>query len=141
MLGLHVSNPFPLFRGIAMYQSLSIEPLQKFGQGAVRFVIGNSAALLGAGEIDGLIAQLGQIRAHMPPAPPPQPEQSKSYSLEIDPCWHVDRSPLFDGVVLLLRHAGYGWIAYSLPPQSIARLNGALTAQPPMQFAMSPAVN
>ncbi|MFP3249647.1 MAG: hypothetical protein RXR20_34675 [Paraburkholderia sp.] len=124
-----------------MYQSLSIEPLQEFGHGALRFVIGNSAALLDAKEIDSLIAQLGQIRARMQPVPSPQPEQSRSYSLEVDQCWHVDRSPLFDGVVLLLRHAGYGWIAYSLPPQSMARLNGALTMQPPTQFAMSPVVN
>ncbi|MGF6240021.1 MULTISPECIES: hypothetical protein [Paraburkholderia] len=124
-----------------MYQRMSVEPLQESGTAALRFVIGNSAALLDANEIDKLILQLGQIRAHMLPAPPPQPEASTSYPLEIDPCWHVDRTPIFEGVVLLLRHAGYGWLAFSLPPPSLSRLDMALTAQPSMQFAMSSLVN
>jgi hypothetical protein len=110
-----------------MYQRMSVEPMQESGTAGLRFVIGNSAALLDVNEIDSLIAQLGRIRAHMLPAPPPQPEQHRSYSLEVDPCWHVDRSPLVDGVVLLLRHAGFGWVA--------------LTAQPPMHFGMSPVAN
>lgn len=124
-----------------MYQPMSIEPLQESGTAALRFVIGNSATLLDVNEIDNLIAQLGQIRARMLPTPPPRPEQTRSYSLEVDPCWHVDRSPLFDGVVLLLRHAGFGWIAFSLPPPSISKLDMALTAQPPMQFTMSSVAN
>jgi hypothetical protein len=124
-----------------MYQRMSIEPLQESGTAALRFVIGNNAALLDANELDNLIAQLGQVRAHMPPAPPPQPEPSRSYSLVVDPCWHVDRSPLFEGVVLLLRHVGFGWIAFSLPPPSMSKLDMALTASPPTQFGMSSVVN
>lgn len=124
-----------------MYQRMSIEPLQESGTAALRFVIGNNAALLDASELDSLIAQLGQIRAHMLPAPTPQPEQSRSYSLEVDPCWHVDRSPLYDGVVLMLRHTGFGWIAFSLPPPSMSKLDMALTAQPPVQFGMSSVIN
>ncbi|MGQ7932264.1 hypothetical protein [Paraburkholderia sp. D1E] len=124
-----------------MYQRMSVEPLHESGAFAIRFVIGNSAALLDVGDIDNLIAELGQIRAHMLPPPPSQPEQSRSYSLQADPCWHVDRSPLVEGVVLLLRHAGFGWIAFSLPPPSISKLDMALTTQPPMQLAMSSIAN
>jgi hypothetical protein len=124
-----------------MYQRMLIEPLQGSGTAALRFVIGNNAALLDAAEIDHLIAQLGQYRSQMLPAHPPQPQPSMTYPLEVDPCWHVDRSPLFDGVVLLLRHAGFGWIAFSMPPQSMSKLDMALTAAPPMQFAMSSVAN
>ena len=124
-----------------MYQTLSIELLQENGTSAVRLVIGDRAVLLGINDIDGLITQLGQFRAQMFPAPPQTPVKSQTYSLEVDPCWHVDRSPLFEGVVLMLRHAGFGWIAFSLPPSSIEKLHPALTAQPPVQFAMSPMAN
>lgn len=124
-----------------MYKRLSVEPLQESGTPALRLVIGNNAALLDVNEVDDLIAHLGQVRAHMLPAPPPQPDRSRLYPLEADPCWHVDRSPLFDGVVLLLRHTGYGWIAFPLPPPSVSKLDIALTAQPPMQLAMSQVAN
>jgi hypothetical protein len=124
-----------------MYQRMSVEPLQESGTAALRFVIGNNAALLDANEIDSLIAQLSQIRSHMLPVPPPQPEPSRSYSLEVDPCWHVDRSPIVDGVVLLLRHAGFGWVAFSLPPPSMSKLGMALTAPVPIQFGISSMVN
>ncbi len=124
-----------------MHQHMSIEPLHESGTDALRFVIGNCSALLNASEIDNLIMHLGQIRAHMQPAPSLEPVQSQSYTLEVDPCWHVDRSPLFDGVVLLLRHAGFGWTAFALPPPSISKLHDALTAEPPLRFAMSSMAN
>jgi hypothetical protein len=124
-----------------MYQNMSIEPMHESGTDALRFVIGNSSALLDAGEIDSLITHLGQIRARMQPAPPLQPVESQSYTLEVDPCWHVDRSPLLDGVVLLLRHAGFGWTAFALSPTSISKLHNALKAEPPLRLAMSSLAN
>ncbi|REG48830.1 hypothetical protein B0G80_5135 [Paraburkholderia sp. BL6669N2] len=123
-----------------MYEPLLIEPLQEGGLDALRVVIGNSAALLGANEIEELIRYLSHLRAQMLPAPPPAPVESVTYTLEVDPSWHVDKSPLLEGsTVLMLRHAGFGWIAFSLPPQSIAKLQAALTVRPP--FAMSPVAN
>lgn len=124
-----------------MYQPMSFEPVQASGTAALRFVIGNNAALLDAHEIDDLIAQLAEVRSQMRPVPPPQPLRSRMYSLEMDPCWHVDRGPLVDGVVLMLRHTGFGWLGFSLPPPSLSRLDMALTAQPPTRLAMSAAAN
>jgi hypothetical protein len=120
-----------------MYQPLSIEPLQERGLDALRLAIGNNVALLGANEIDELIRRLGHLRAQIQPAPPPVPVKSVTYALEDDPCWHVDRSPLFGGAtVLMLRHTGFGWIAFTLPPQSTEKLQCALAVRPP--FQMSP---
>jgi hypothetical protein len=116
---------------------LTIEPLQKLGLDAVRLAIGNETTLLGANEIDELTRRLSQLRAQMQPAPPPVPMKSVTYTLENDPCWHVDRSALLGGsTVLMLRHTGFGWIAFSLPPQSIEKLQCALAVRPP-PLAMS----
>lgn len=124
-----------------MYQPMSFEPVQTSGTAALRFIIGNNAALLDAHEVDDLITQLGEVRRQMLPVPPPQPQRTRMYSLEVDPCWYVDKGPLVDGVVLLLRHTGFGWLGFSLPPQSLSRLYQALTVQPPMRVAMSATAN
>lgn len=124
-----------------MYQRMSFEPVQVSGTAALRFVIGDNAALLNAHEIDDLIAQLGEIRRQMPPAPPPQPLRTVMYSLEVDPCWYVDKGPLVDGAVLLLRHTDFGWLCFSLPPPSLSRLEKALSVQLPMTVAMSATAN
>ena len=120
-----------------MHQPLSIEPLQEYGLDALRFTIGNSTVLLGASEIDEIILKLGHLRAQMQPAQPPVPAKSMTYTLEVDPCWHVDKNALLEGTtVLMLRHTGLGWIAFSLPPQSVEKLQRALAVRPP--FEMSP---
>lgn len=92
-----------------MYQTLLVEAVHDSGRQAVRFNIGSNAAILDVDDVDLLIERLGHIRSGLSPALPHEPSRTHNYVIEIDPCWYLDKNPLFDGVVLLLRHTGLGW--------------------------------
>jgi hypothetical protein len=57
--------------------------------------------------------------------------------IEIDPCWYLDKNPLFDGVVLLLRHTGLGWAGFAIPQSSLERLQDAIVKPVPQTFEVS----
>jgi hypothetical protein len=120
-----------------MYYSMSVAPVEEFGRRAVQVTIANCSALLTVDDIDALIDTLGEIRSGMQPARPLEPPASRHYPLQMDPSWCVDRNPLFDGVILILRHAGVGWTAFAFPQPSLSRLNGALSAQVGHAFDIS----
>jgi hypothetical protein len=107
-----------------------MEVVNETGTPAVRFTINSQSSLLGANNIDTIIDGLTQLRGSMQPPHPLEPIREHNYPLEVDPCWRVDWSPLFDGPVLLLRHVGIGWTAFALPHRSIAQLLDALKAKP-----------
>jgi hypothetical protein len=109
-----------------MVHPLTITPVMASGSDALRVDIGSGTAILDARDVDALIERLALIRSSMKPALPPQPSRTKQHVVEIDPCWYVDRSPLFDGVVLLLRHTGLGWTGFAIPRESLERLNRAM---------------
>ncbi len=120
-----------------MYHQMSVEAVQELGADVVRFRIENQSALLTVNDIEALMDTLIQIRARMQPEHPREPLPSHNYPLEVDPSWHVDKNPLFDGAVVVLRHGGVGWIAYAFPKPSLAKLNDVLSAQVPHSFDMS----
>ncbi|MFT3791969.1 MAG: hypothetical protein QM741_13040 [Rudaea sp.] len=66
---------------------------------------------LSAAELDELIARAAVRRAALEPAPPAQPPE-KAEAI-VNPAWHT--SPLPNGVLLMLRHPGLGWVAFALP--------------------------
>jgi hypothetical protein len=118
-------------KGLLMYHAMTMEMVNESDTVAVRFSIDNRSSLLSVGDIDTLIDQLIRLRADMEPAHPAKPLAAHDYPLQVDPCWQVEWSPMFDGPVLLLRHAGTGWIAYMLPPASVERLIEVLRAKQP----------
>ena len=70
-------------------------------------------------ELDLIIAKLGEARAVMSEQIPTQPPQDagRRELAVIDPVWRTD-PPLhtgLDGVILRLRHLGYGWLTFILP--------------------------
>jgi hypothetical protein len=70
-------------------------------------------------QLDLIIAKLGEARAVMSEQVPPQPPQDAGTRelAVIDPIWRTD-PPLhagLDGVVLRLRHPGFGWVTFILP--------------------------
>jgi hypothetical protein len=121
-----------------MYQTLQVEPVHDSGRQAVRFNIGSNAAVLDVADIDLLIERLGQIRSGLSPALPQEPSRTHNYVIEIDPCWYLDKNPLFDGVVLLLRHTGLGWAGFAIPQSSLERLQDAIVKPVPQTFEVSP---
>lgn len=125
-----------------MYHLMTMEPVHEAGTVAVRFTIEGRSSVLGAADVSTLIEKLVELRAGMSPAHSLTPVPSHNYPLEVDPSWHVDRTPLFDGPVLMLRHAGMGWTAYALPARSLCQLVDALEMQPaPAAFAAHPVMN
>ncbi|MGH8781279.1 hypothetical protein [Paraburkholderia sp.] len=121
-----------------MYHTMAMELVDESGATAVRFSIDNESSLLRVDDVDALIAKLVQLRSTMKPAHPLEPVRAQNYPLEVDPCWHVDRSPLFAGPVLLLRHGGVGWTAFVLPPPSASHLVKALSSRFDIASSIAP---
>jgi hypothetical protein len=124
-----------------MYHLMTMEPVNEAGTVAVRFTIEGRSSVLGAADVDTLIEKLVELRGGMSPAHSMMPMPTRNYPLEVDPSWHVDRTPLFEGPVLMLRHAGIGWTAYALPARSVCQLVGALGKPTASAFAPHPAMN
>ncbi len=121
-----------------MQQALRVNVVDEGNAKAVRFDIGAQSAMLGVEDVDALIQWLAKNRASMSPPPPMEPQASQQYVVEMDPCWFVDKNHLVDGVILLMRHTGYGWIGFSLPQTSLDRLQAAINRPGPVAMEMSP---
>jgi hypothetical protein len=80
-------------------------------------VVGEST--LSAQEMDVLISGLGQLRAALDQQVRPERDQSGGAQefLVVDPAWRAVQSPLVevDGIVMRLRHLGFGWVSFLLP--------------------------
>ena len=111
-----------------MTRPMSIELVNEYGTHAVCVRIEGKSVMLESGEVDAVIEHLGMLRASMHPEVPRKPSRSHPYLIEMDPCWHAELNPLFDGVVLLLRHTGIGWGAFAIPQESLANLIDALSS-------------
>lgn len=120
-----------------MYATLRIEKVEEAGRQSVRFKVGDNEAILDVNDVDSLIETLGHIRSALAPLPPVEPSRTHQYAIEIDPCWYIDTNPLFDGVVLLLRHTGLGWTGFALPQSSLERLQEAIVRPVPHSFEAS----
>lgn len=85
---------------------------------------------LTTGELDALLAAVSLERAKR--EPPVAMEQPQQMEAAIDPKWYIS---LANGATFLqLRHPGYGWVGYLLPPASRATLLSFL-----LQHALLPA--
>jgi hypothetical protein len=61
------------------------------------------------------------------PEVPKEPSRTHQYVIEMNPCWHTEKHPLYDGAVLFMRHTGLGWAGFALPTPSLAKLTEALS--------------
>lgn len=109
-----------------MQRPLKVEMVNEYGTQALRVSIEGNSALLEAAEVDALIEHLSMLRAHMRPEIPKIPARTHEYVIEIDPCWHAEKHPLFEGAILFLRHTGLGWAGFAIPTPSLLKLNEVL---------------
>ncbi|WP_144142787.1 hypothetical protein [Paraburkholderia sp. BCC1884] len=112
-----------------MTRPMSIDKVNEYGRNAVRIDIQGREVLLEAADLDAVIEHLSALRATMRPEVPKAPQRTHQYVIEMDPCWHAEKHPLFDGSVLFMRHSGLGWAGFALPTESLAKLHHALTQQ------------
>ena len=110
-----------------MMRPMKIEMVNQYGKNAVRVAIDETSVLLEVEDVDAVIEHLSLIRAAMRPEVPQEPSRTHQYVIEIDPCWHAQQPPLYDGAVLFLRHAGLGWAGFALPTHSLAKLSETLS--------------
>lgn len=101
-----------------MRYPMSVEMVNEYGAHAVRVAIAEHEAMLDAAEVDGLIEELGKIRAHMQPAVATQPSRTHQYLLEIDPCWYIERNPLFDASCFSSGTPGSAGPVLRFPPKA-----------------------
>jgi hypothetical protein len=78
-------------------------------------VVGEST--LSAEEMDVVISGLGQLRAALDQQVRPERDGGAQEFLVVDPAWRAVQSPLaeVDGIVMRLRHLGFGWVSFLLP--------------------------
>lgn len=86
---------------------------------------------LNASEMDAVITALGEFRSAMKDPVSPEPDQSGGSRefLVPDPAWRTNQSPHseIDGIVMRLRHLGFGWVSFLLPRHEARALGDWLT--------------
>jgi hypothetical protein len=72
---------------------------------------------LNTDEVDELMSALADARFSLEPPVPPEAPKGRSVIVPIDPAWRtqVDLHPELKGVLLTLRHPGFGWMSFLLP--------------------------
>lgn len=98
-----------------MTQEIELEMINEYGDSSLLVTIGGQSAALTTDELDQFIETLGFVRADLAPAPSETVSGSDRYAVEWNIDWHIHYNPLFDGVLLFLRHTGFGWVGFGLP--------------------------
>ncbi len=78
---------------------------------------------LSAAELDELIAKAAERRAQLKPDHPLEPPKVVRSALE-DPAWYTGPIQTDAGlrIALQVRHYGFGWLTFAMPPLEIAKL-------------------
>ncbi|WP_321817088.1 MULTISPECIES: hypothetical protein [unclassified Paraburkholderia] len=121
-----------------MKKAMAVRMINEYGAPSVCFEMDGNAALFDAEELDGLIEELCRMRSTMRPGVPHTPSRTHQYVMEMNPSWYTERTPLFDGAALFLRHSGLGWACFALPVESLQKLADALYMHIRENRAMQP---
>jgi hypothetical protein len=85
---------------------------------------------LTADQLDNLIAKLSRVRSEMDPSVPLDLPIGISIDPIRDPAWYAPPAESTPGsAVLVLRHPGFGWIAFGMPKQTAFEMGYYLAAQ------------
>jgi hypothetical protein len=109
-------------RNAMMPPDLEMEIVNEYGPNSLMLKAGEDHVLLSVVEVDELIEKLSVVRSDMLPATSVEPSRKHQYVIETTPLWQAMRNPLIDGLIIFLRHSGYGWTGFGIPRASIERL-------------------
>lgn len=88
-------------------------------------------------ELDAALAVLGEARAimHGQVAVEPPQERGTRELMVLNPAWRTSSElhPSLSGIILRLRHPGFGWLTFHLPPHEAHALGDWLTKNAPPQ--------
>jgi len=113
-----------------MQPDVEMELVNEFGIQELSIRLGGNSALLSAPEIDRLIGQLGLLRCELLPEVNRDVSRDDCYAVEMHPRWRAIPYPMIDGVVLFLRHGGFGWTGFAIPPTALDELIEMVTNAP-----------
>ncbi|PRH46381.1 hypothetical protein C6V05_20850 [Burkholderia multivorans] len=74
-------------------------------------------------DVSALIAALADIRQQLQPPIPTELRTGQTIATEAAPAFYTEPNDMVDGSTLVLRHAGLGWISYSVPLESLKKLH------------------
>jgi len=106
---------------------IEIRMLDESSADLLLVTLGSSQVVLDTGDVDGLIDRLSKLRSGMRPVTPQKLAIPHQYVIEMDPRWQIVKNPLFDGLLMLLRHSGLGWSCFAMPNHSIGKILEAMT--------------
>jgi hypothetical protein len=111
--------------------------------GSITLAIGEESMSLTAPELEEQIARLAQLRAQMPDKVPVEPPAVGDVS--VNPGYAVRTDKLTRTSLLRIRHDGYGWLDFELPPQEALHMRRmwndivhSLGLDPPTNFYDGP---
>ncbi len=97
---------------------------------------------LTADELSEFISMMGLIRSNVPDPVAAEPcrEAGTQEMVVPDPSWRTETSPhsSVPGIILRLRHWGFGWLTFLLPPHEVRNLGKYLASQYPEQDEAPP---
>jgi len=88
---------------------------------------------LDAGEIDGLLKNLGELRAMMQPSHPLDFTKDADIDFIVDPRWRYGHDPSLGQSVLHIRDARFGWLHYIISEDTARKLADALISPGDLQ--------
>ncbi|HJW55060.1 MAG TPA: hypothetical protein VJ577_07300 [Burkholderiaceae bacterium] len=83
--------------------------------GTVELCMGNESMTFTSAELDEQIERLGRIRAQMTGKVPEEPPLVES--VVFHPQYRIRTDNMTKASLLRLRHGGFGWLNFELPPQ------------------------
>ena len=107
-----------------MQRPMRIDRVQRDGADRLSVRIGRHEVLLDGNGIEIFIERLSFNRAAMKPKVAEEASKRRRYLIEVNPSWHADPHPTQDGLVLLLRHTGYGWTGFFISGDRLEALHG-----------------
>jgi hypothetical protein len=113
---------------MVMQHPIRIDRMTQDGVTTISLQIGDNAFAFNGTEADALLEHLSLIRAAMRPAVPPMLSSTHSYLLEMNADWYAEPSQRMNGIVLFLRHSGYGWTGSGIPQHQLAPLLATFNA-------------
>lgn len=94
--------------------------------------IAASKLTLDLADVEALIAGLAQLRMAMTPEIVREVPESAHRTGVLGPPWAVARHPSAKEKTLFVRHPGFGWVTFVLPPEEAQKMGNALSiGQPP----------
>lgn len=106
-----------------MQRPMKIELVERDGVNRLSIKIGHHEAMLDGTDVETFIELLSFYRAAMKPKVAENLSPTHRYLIEVNPCWHVEGHPTQEGIVLLLRHSGYGWTGFFIPSNRLDTLH------------------